>query len=227
MATGPPEEITAKGTHHEPLRLGSRCVECQMPKTGENGVPLGQFPAAASSFPERSVDYPRPQDRFGPVGKRFFVPKRRGVGMGGKDHLVPPSRTSRLLSIDALRGFDMFWIMGADAAARAWARWSDWPIRDEVNEQLEHVPWEGFHFYDLIFPLFLFVVGLVIPFSLTKMQRQGDPAWRIYARIFRRTILLFVLGLLYWGDFSKPYVEDWRIVGVLQRIALGYCFASL
>jgi predicted acyltransferase len=59
------------------------------------------------------------------------------------------------------------------------------------------------------------------------MQRQSDPAWRIYVRIFRRTLLLFVLGMLYNGDFGKPDVEEWRVVGVLQRIALGYCFASL
>jgi predicted acyltransferase len=61
--------------------------------------------------------------------------------------------SSRLLSIDALRGFDMFWIVGGEEIFKTWAQWADWSHKDLVDEQLEHVPWEGFHFYDLIFPL--------------------------------------------------------------------------
>src|SRR3954464_3332337 len=91
----------------------------------------------------------------------------------------------RLLSIDALRGFDMFWIIGGDALARALATWSKSPVGDVVRKQLEHVVWQGVRFYDLIFPLFLFLVGTVLPFSLGKLQGQGRRAE--YARIARRT----------------------------------------
>jgi predicted acyltransferase len=162
------------------------------------------------------------------------------------------SATGRLLSIDALRGFDMFWIVGGEELVKelakwawdqfawvqeawawvgqTWAKyvggWDQGTLPEAVERQLTHAEWEGFYFYDLIFPLFVFVVGLVIPFSLGKMQRQGEPTWRLYARIVRRTILLFVLGMLYNGDFGKD-LDQWRVAGVLQRIALGYGFASI
>jgi predicted acyltransferase len=128
------------------------------------------------------------------------------------------SQSSRLMSIDALRGFDMFWIMGGDdffalllgASSFAWA--------PALKEQLEHVEWEGFRFYDLIFPLFLFLVGCAIPFSLEKYR--GEPG-RVYARILRRTVLLIAMGLIY----NQIQALDWKNVrwmGVLQRIGICY-----
>src|SRR6516162_2333919 len=104
------------------------------------------------------------------------------------------SATGRLLSIDALRGFDMFWIAGGEDIVKAWAGWSTWSGRDRIAEQFEHADWEGFRFYDLIFPLFLFLVGVVLPFSLGKMRERGEPRARIYWRVARRTVLLFALG---------------------------------
>jgi predicted acyltransferase len=146
-----------------------------------------------------------------------------------------PPATGRLLSIDALRGFDMFWIIGGDVLLRALAHWGDWPIKDLIDEQLEHAEWEGFHFYDLIFPLFLFLVGVMLPFSLGKMQERREPRARIYWRIARRTVLLFALGLLYnhflqLGFYRPPLGFDFstvRIAGVLQRIAICYGVAAL
>src|SRR5208282_891154 len=128
-------------------------------------------------------------------------------------------KTGRLLSIDALRGFDMFWIVGGEELVKAFAKWANLPWYEQIHNQLEHVEWQGFHFYDLIFPLFLFIVGVVVPFSLGKMKQQKEPVSRIYGRIARRTVLLFLLGMLYSGDFRKE-LGDWRIAGVLQRIAL-------
>jgi predicted acyltransferase len=130
----------------------------------------------------------------------------------------------RLLSIDALRGFDMFWIIGGDQLAQALAKWSDSDVGRVVSEQFEHVAWEGFRFYDLIFPLFLFLVGAVLPFSLGKLDGQGRGA--VYWRIGRRTLLLFALGLL----CNRVLQFDWanlRVAGVLQRIALCYGIAAL
>src|SRR5215203_2131390 len=89
----------------------------------------------------------------------------------------------RLMSIDALRGFDMFWIIGGDQLGRALGKWSGTPAGKVVVEQLEHVEWEGFRFYDLIFPLFLFVVGTVIPFSLASLRRRGASDAAINGRI--------------------------------------------
>jgi predicted acyltransferase len=129
--------------------------------------------------------------------------------------------TNRLLSIDALRGFDMFWIIGGDELARALAKWWGKPA---LADQFEHVEWEGFRFYDLIFPLFLFLVGVVIPFSLDKLRAQGVGI--AYWRIARRTALLFGLGLLCNGILQFHWPEL-RIAGVLQRIAICYAFAAL
>ena len=125
--------------------------------------------------------------------------------------------SDRLLSIDALRGFDMFWIMGAEDIAKEFAKWSDMPGRNLVDEQLEHVPWAGFHFYDLIFPLFLFLVGAVLPFSLGKLRERGAPARTLYWRIIRRTILLLLLGVFYNNYGSRVRAKRLSRVAARRR----------
>lgn len=132
--------------------------------------------------------------------------------------------SNRLLSIDALRGFDMFWIVGGDALVREVAERSHTRAGAVVAEHLEHVEWRGFRFYDLIFPLFLFVVGAVLPFSLGKITREGRAA--AYRRIARRTALLFLLGLLCNGLLQFDWA-NLRVAGVLQRIAIGYGLAAV
>ena len=141
------------------------------------------------------------------------------------------------MSIDALRGFDMFWIIGADALVYALHRMTDGsaanPATDEVPHsitgflayELEHAKWAGFHFYDLIFPLFVFIVGVSLVFSLTKQIEKGG-RHDAMKRIFRRSILLFIVALLYSGGVSSAW-PDIRLMGVLNRIALCYLFAGL
>ena len=74
-------------------------------------------------------------------------------------------RRERLLSLDALRGFDMFWIVGGEELFRAIAKaWPIAPLR-ELERQLTHSEWEGVTFYDLIFPLFIFIVGVSLVFA--------------------------------------------------------------
>jgi predicted acyltransferase len=88
-----------------------------------------------------------------------------------------------------------------------------------------HVDWEGFHFYDLLFPLFIFITGVSIVLSLPRLvEREGQ--WAAHERVLRRAFLLFVLGLIYYGGAST-FWPDIRLLGVLQRIALCYLFASL
>src|SRR4051812_37596760 len=86
---------------------------------------------------------------------------------------APPSPPSpgkeRLVSLDALRGFDMFWILGADAVIEELGKVNHSHAVDVIVKQGDHVPWEGFHFYDLIFPLFVFIVGVSLVFSLSKI----------------------------------------------------------
>jgi predicted acyltransferase len=131
----------------------------------------------------------------------------------------------RLMSVDALRGFDMFWIIGAGAIVSALNKMSQTaPIRFFAN-QLEHADWEGFRFYDLIFPLFVFLVGVSLVFSLSKLIDQGGRSEAL-KRVFRRSILLFIVALFYSGGFTNPW-PDMRLLGVLNRIALAYGFAGL
>ena len=129
------------------------------------------------------------------------------------------------MSIDALRGFDMFWIIGADSLVYALNRMSQTRPTAFLANQLDHADWEGFHFYDLIFPLFVFIVGVSLVFSLKKTIEQTGRAQAI-SRVIRRGVLLFLIGLFYSGGFSHPW-PDMRLLGVLNRIALAYLFAGL
>jgi predicted acyltransferase len=131
----------------------------------------------------------------------------------------------RLMSLDALRGFDMFLIIGADSLAYALRRMTETPATNLLATQLEHVDWEGFRFYDLIFPLFIFMVGVAMVYSLTKTIEQVGRA-RALQRVFVRSVLLFALGIFYSGGLTNPW-PDIRLMGVLNRIALAYFFAGL
>ena len=129
------------------------------------------------------------------------------------------------MSVDALRGFDMFWIIGADSLVYALNRMSQTRPTSFLADQLDHAEWEGFHFYDLIFPLFVFIVGVSLVFSLTKTIERAGRAEAL-KRVFRRSALLFAVGIFYSGGFTSPW-PDIRLMGVLNRIALAYFFAGL
>lgn len=145
--------------------------------------------------------------------------------------LANMTQTGRIASIDALRGFNIFWILGADAVV--------WSLNDMVrdtkpalsalgsflNTQMTHAEWEGFHFYDFIFPLLIFVTGVAIVLSLPRLVKREGKA-RTYIRVSRRALILYGLGLIFYGGIGRHW-SDVRLLGVLQRIALCYLFASL
>jgi predicted acyltransferase len=135
-------------------------------------------------------------------------------------------KTKRIMSIDALRGFDMFWITGGDAFFIALFTFIGTHFSHVLATQLDHPAWSGFRFYDNIFPLFLFIVGLSMPFSITRRLEKGDSKKQLYWHIFRRTITLYVLGLFYNGLFNFDFATL-RYTGVLHRIAICYFFSSL
>jgi predicted acyltransferase len=137
------------------------------------------------------------------------------------------SRTdgTRLLSLDALRGFDMFWILGADQLVRSFQRVYDCPLTALLKEQMEHVEFSGLHFYDLIYPLFVFMVGMSISYSVPRMvAKQGRGA--ALKRIAIRSLLLFLLGVLYMGGVGNGF-KNIYFAGVLHRIGVAYFFAAL
>ena len=130
----------------------------------------------------------------------------------------------RLVSVDALRGFDMFWIIGADALVQALNRMSQTPVTRFLATQMDHAEWEGFRFYDLIFPLFLFIVGVSIVLSMDRLLATHGRKGALL-RIARRSVLLFALGVFYYGGVSRVW-PDVQLSGVLPRIALCYFFAA-
>ncbi|MFC1782631.1 acyltransferase family protein [Planctomycetota bacterium] len=134
--------------------------------------------------------------------------------------------TGRVASIDALRGFDMFWIMGGGTAFMRLHPIYGRPWTEFIQRQLTHVRWDGFRFEDLIFPLFLFIVGAVMPFSLTRRIEMGHSKSRLHLRIFQRALILILLGLIMNG-LLKFNFDNFRYAGVLQRIGLCYFFGAL
>ncbi len=120
----------------------------------------------------------------------------------------------------------MFWIIGGDVLFHRIAKHASPGTRAVVERQLEHADWEGFYFYDLIFPLFLFLVGCVIPFSIDSHRKRGDTPRDIYWRIGRRTLALIALGLLCNGILRFDWANT-RYAGVLQRIGICYGAAAI
>ena len=167
--------------------------------------------------------------------RRFFPadPQVRSIAVRlfGAVEALPLPAPRRVASVDALRGFTMFWIIGADGAAKALAEMLSGKgtipstAGNIIGGQFEHAEWEGLRFYDLIFPLFIFVTGVAIVFSLTRLVEQ-ESKLTAHWRVLRRSLLLFALGLVYYGSVSESW-PDIRLLGVLNRIALCYLFTSL
>ncbi|HTZ02680.1 MAG TPA: heparan-alpha-glucosaminide N-acetyltransferase domain-containing protein [Xanthobacteraceae bacterium] len=141
--------------------------------------------------------------------------------------LQPP----RVVSVDALRGLNMFWIMGFDGAMEALAQITDSKgatvsaVGSFFGTQFEHVDWEGLHFYDLIFPLFIFLAGVSIVLSLPRLVEREGLA-KTYLRIVRRSLLLYAMGVLAYGGISGHWA-DVRLLGILQRIAICYLITAV
>ncbi|HOZ69320.1 MAG TPA: DUF5009 domain-containing protein [Chitinophagaceae bacterium] len=157
--------------------------------------------------------------------------------------------TGRLHSLDALRGFDMWWIVCGEGIFHGLSgaikdKYGlvqsnvDWQIRGEapmnllersligISNQLHHSVWNGFTFYDLIFPLFIFIAGVSMPYSMGKqLDKAGTDKTAarqaILHSLFKRTIVLLLLGMLVNGALQLNGYEKTRFASVLGRIALG------
>jgi predicted acyltransferase len=139
-----------------------------------------------------------------------------------------PSGNRRVAALDALRGFDMFWIVGGRELALAAAGLFSQPPPAWVEQQLEHAAWEGFTAWDLIMPLFLFVVGAAMPFSFSRRLEERQPKAAIYLKIVRRGVILFILGMIVQGhllDFNLSTLHVFS--NTLQAIAVGYLVAGV
>lgn len=133
----------------------------------------------------------------------------------------------RLYSLDALRGFDMFWIMGGERIFHALSKATDNPFWNSLSHQFSHPDWNGFRSYDLIFPLFLFIAGVATPFSIERRLDKGVPKRDILWHVIQRGLILVVLGIIYNNGIKFQPLSEIRFPSVLGRIGLAYMFANI
>jgi predicted acyltransferase len=133
--------------------------------------------------------------------------------------------TERLASLDVLRGFDMLWIIGGSSLILSLTKTTQWGWLQVIADQMEHAKWEGFHFYDLIFPMFMFISGVAIPYAISSKVEQGTNRNLLFRKIVKRGIILVLLGVLYNGALERGFM-NLRYASVLAQIGLGYLFAA-
>jgi predicted acyltransferase len=135
----------------------------------------------------------------------------------------------RVASIDALRGFDMFLLIGGGAIFRSLAEvLGDSTLGHVIRTQFRHVEWEGFAFWDLIMPLFLFICGVAMPYSFVKRIDRGDSKAKLYRHVIVRAVVLWVLGLIKQGQLLEFNLDSLALYSnTLQTIAVGYLVTAI
>lgn len=130
------------------------------------------------------------------------------------------------MSLDAMRGFDMFWLVGFTYIFRALPKCFDNPACQWLAAQSKHPEWHGFTIYDIIFPMFIFIVGAALPFALERRVEQGASKAAILRHVTLRALIFFVLGVVLW---QRPGGAHPKLgyYSVLYRIGLSYLFAAL
>jgi len=135
---------------------------------------------------------------------------------------------SRLASIDVLRGFDMFFLVGAGDVIRRLLLGINSDVLKPIYNQMEHVEWIGFTAWDIIMPLFLFTSGLSMPFSFSKLLEKGYSKTKIYIKVLIRFCILFLLGWIVQGRLLDLNPDTFQIYcNTLHAIAFGYLITSL
>lgn len=120
----------------------------------------------------------------------------------------------------------MFLLVGFGGIFRALPKLSDNAVFRFLSEQCSHAKWHGFTLWDLIFPLFIFIIGVAMPFAFARRLQQENGRIRLYKHILFRTIILFLLGLVYWGTPGGAH-PSWGYYSVLYRIGICYFFAGI
>lgn len=140
-------------------------------------------------------------------------------------------KKKRLLSIDALRGFDMFWILGGEKFFAALFLITGWSVFHFAAEQMEHSAWHGFTAYDLIFPLFIFLSGVSLGLAAKPLsQYPPEKAKSILLHGVKRLFMLILLGIVYnhgWGAGIPADLESIRYASVLGRIGISWFVAAM
>lgn len=131
---------------------------------------------------------------------------------------------NRLASLDVLRGLDLFLLVFFQPVFMKLARALDWPLLEPFVYQLRHEPWEGFRCWDMIMPLFMFMAGAAMPFSLSKYKNNTPALWK---KVMRRFAILFILGMIGQGNLLGLDPKDIHLyVNTLQAIGVGYVITA-
>src|SRR4030042_5723326 len=133
----------------------------------------------------------------------------------------------RLVSVDALRGFDMLWIIGGAEVLISLCKASGIGFLSNMEVNFDHT-WGQFHFYDIIMPLFLFIVGVVMPVAFRNRLKKGATKKELYRHIIKRVVVLYILGLVASGyllTFDTTKMHLWT--DTLHAIAVGYLVSSI
>jgi predicted acyltransferase len=147
---------------------------------------------------------------------------RMNVGLRGD-----PSG-GRVYAVDALRGFDMFWIIGGQKIFRNLDDVFHSPTTQWISRQLDHAEWFGFTFYDVIMPLFLYLVGISMVFSFNKRLSRNPSRWMLWKHILIRVFWLWILGMVVQGKLlTYDFAQIKLYSNTLQAIATGYLIAAL
>ena len=134
----------------------------------------------------------------------------------------------RVTSVDALRGFDMFWIIGGDIGFQSLDKVFHNRISGFIKVQFDHVDWLGFHFEDIIMPLFLFLVGLSMVYSFRKRLCNAPSDKQIWIHTIKRIVILWILGMIVQGNLLRYDVNHIQFyTNTLQSIAAGYLIATI
>jgi predicted acyltransferase len=141
------------------------------------------------------------------------------------DSLVPRPVPKRLVSLDAFRGWTMFWIVGGEALVMGLKALAPSGLTNGLVYELSHTDWQGLRFYDLIWPSFMLMTGMSVPLSYAK-RSLTQTHQQIFMRVLRRCIVLFLLGSLRESiSFNHPYLIE--LSSALQPIAVAYFAAFL
>lgn len=137
-------------------------------------------------------------------------------------------KSKRVLSIDVLRGFDVLLIIFANRFFRNLNDGVRSSFTEFLSTQFYYPEWFGIKFIQIEMPLFLFVSGVVIPFSLSKRKQESTSMLSIYAKVIKRFIILFILGWIVQGNFLALGSVQFHIFSnALQAIAVGYLFSCI
>ena len=128
---------------------------------------------------------------------------------------------ARVDSLDIMRGFSMFWLIGGAAIVEELALHSSIGGLDGLATQMKHASWVGLRFYDLIFPFFIFASGATIPYSILRMKQKGVSNFKITFKALRRALILLFIGVIY-NEWTSHNFTNPRLCSVLALICVSY-----